>query len=127
MRTVLIGIGALIIGAIVGSAVTGYFVDRVHKRNYATVLAGNLGVAALQAELIKQGETNFVLDSLERTVPVMVKTVHENEFSKDSIAAEASLMATKRFYVCTGTAIPAEIGDVMHGVPLSENSCAADH
>ncbi len=113
----------LIIGAIAGAAAAGYAVDRFHKRQHASLLAGELGMAALQAELIKQGEVAIVLGTLERGLPDYVIAIHKNDLLQDSLVADTALMATKRFYVCTKTSIPEEISEILKPVSLAEDAC----
>jgi len=113
----------LTIGAAAGSAVTGYFVDRFHKRNYAILFAGELGGAAMQAEFIKFGEVTTVLETLEKSIPDRLIAIHENDLLRDAPAADSAMMATKRFYVCTGTTIPTEIVKILEPVRLPENAC----
>lgn len=123
MKTAILCALFLVIGAVAGSAFTGYFVDRFHKRYYATLFAGDLGRSALQAELIKSGEAATVLDTLERGLPDHVLTVRSNEVLRNSMIADTALMAAKRFYVCTGTRIPAEIDEIIREVSLAEDAC----
>ena len=123
MKTAILCVVFLIVGAIAGAAVAGYAVDRVHKTNAAKVYAGDLGSAAMQAELIKLGEVAIVLDTLERALPRYVVEIHKNELLRDSLIADTAMMATKRFYVCTGTSIPEEIGEILKPVALAEDAC----
>ena len=125
MKTAILCVVFLIIGAAAGSALTGYFVDRFHKRSYATFFAGELGLTAMHAEMIKQGDVDIVLGTLERAIPTYVIAIQENDLLRDSLTAETAMMATKRFYVCTKTSIPSEIAAHLERVSLPENTCEA--
>ncbi len=125
MKTFLLCALFLIVGAVAGSALSGYFVDRFHKRYYAILFAGDLGSRALQAELIKQGGVSIVLTSLENSFPDHVIAIRKNELLRDNMTADTALMATKRFYVCTGTSIPAQIGQILEPVSLPEDACGS--
>lgn len=123
MKTTILCAVSLIAGAAVGSILMAYFMSSLNQRNYAIMVAGDLGSAALQAELIKSGETATVLNTLERTIPLQVLTVHQNEMIRETMVTESAMQAVKRFYVCTQTPIPTEIVTVMEGVALPENVC----
>ena len=125
MKTVILCVVFLIAGAVAGSMLMGYFMNTLNKRSYAMFAASNLGLAAMQAEQIKLGATAFVLQSLENTIPEQVIMIHENEMVRETMTAEISLMAAKRFYVCTKTAIPEKIGPILEPVALPEDACAA--
>lgn len=125
MKTVILCVVFLIAGAVAGSMLMGYFMNTLNKRSYAMFAASNLGLAAMQAEQIKLGATAFVLQSLENTIPEQVIMIHENEMVRETMTAETSLMAAKRFYVCTKTAIPEKIGPILEPVALPEDACAA--
>jgi hypothetical protein len=125
MKTAILCVAFLIIGAAAGSALTGYFVDKFHKRAYATFFAGELGLTAMHAEMIKQGDVDIVLGTLERAIPTYVIAVSENSEMRDSMVGESAMMATKRFYVCTKTSIPSQIAVHLEGVSLPENTCEA--
>lgn len=123
MKTAILCVLFLIIGVGAGSALAGYFVDRSHKRHYATLLAGELGLDAMLAEQIKLGEVTIALGWLENSFPYRVVAIRENELLRDSMTADTAIMATKRFYVCTKTAIPAEIAEILQQVSLPEEAC----
>jgi D-alanine-D-alanine ligase-like ATP-grasp enzyme len=125
MKTAILCALFLIVGAVAGSAITGYLVNSVHERQNAILLAGDLGSAALQAELIKQGEVEIVLGTLERGIPIQVLAVDQKSVRDRTYLADSSIEAAKRFYVCTDTAIPAEISDIMQGVALPADACGA--
>ncbi|MEO8649113.1 MAG: hypothetical protein ABI539_08110 [Acidobacteriota bacterium] len=124
MKTVVLCVVFLIAGAAAGATLMAYFMNTLNKRSYAMFAASNLGLAAMQAELIKLGETALVLQSLENTIPDQVIMIHENEMVRESMTAEAALTATKRFYVCTKTPIPEKIGVVLESVALPDDACA---
>jgi len=123
MRTAILCGVCLIVGAVAGAAISGYFVNQFHKRYYAFLFVADLGSSALQAELIKQGDAAIVLDTLEKTIPLQVIQVHENESLRSASVADTSMMATKRFYMCTGTPIPVEIDKILEPVTLPEGMC----
>ena len=72
---------------------------------------------------VRNGEVAIVLDTLERALPRYVVEIHKNELLRDSLIADTAMMATKRFYVCTGTSIPEEIGEILKPVALAEDAC----
>ena len=125
MRTAILCAGFLIVGAVAGSSVTGYFLDRFYKRNTATFFAGELASSALQAELIKLGEVAIVLDTLEKSFPAHVIAIRENDLLQESMMADTAMRATKSFYVCTRTPVPAEISNILEQVTLPEDYCEA--
>lgn len=123
MKTLLLCILFLVIGAIAGSAVTGFFVNRFHQRYYAFFIASSLGLDAMNAEMIKLGEASTVVNSLEKSFPDRVISIKTDETMKDSMTADTAMMATKRFYVCTKTPIPEQIDEILAPVSLPEDAC----
>ncbi len=125
MKTAILCFVFLIVGAGAGSALTGYLIDKFHKRSYAILYAGELGLTAMQAEMIKQGDVEIVLGTLERSIPDYVIAISENGEMRDSMVGKSAMMATKRFYVCTKTPIPTQIAGQLESVSLPENTCEA--
>ena len=123
MKTAILCAVFLIVGAIAGSAATGYLANSVQERQNAVLLAGDLSSSILQAELIKLGEVEIVLGTLERGIPIQVLAIHQNSVRDKTFLADTSIQAAKRFYVCTNTAIPSEIRDIMQEVSLPEDAC----
>ena len=110
MKTVLLCILCLVVGAVGGAAIGAYVMKNIHERWVAMYLAGDLGLIAMQAEQIKMGDAPLLLQSFERTIPNLVVALDENGVLRNgSMSADTALMAVKRFYVCTKTDIPERI------------------
>lgn len=123
MKTVILCAVFLIVGAVAGSALTAYFVTDLYKRRFASFAAMDVATSAMHAEFIKLGDAETLLGMLERGLPNSIITIHENEVLRDSMGAHTAMMATKRFYVCTKTPIPAEIAEILEPVTLREDAC----
>ena len=124
MKTVLLCILCLVVGAVGGAAIGAYAMKNVHERWVAFYLAGGLTLTAMQAEQIKMGEAPMLLQSFERTIPDMVVALDENGVLRNgSMSADTALMAVKRFYVCTKTDIPQNIAPTLANVQLAEDAC----
>ncbi len=127
MKTVLLCILCLVVGAVGGAAVGAYATKSVHEKWVAFYLASGLALTAMQAEQIKMGEAPMLLQSFERTIPNMVVALDENEVLRNgSMSADTALMAVKRFYVCTKTDIPAHIAPKLANVQLAEDACPSE-
>lgn len=116
----------LILGSVAGSIVTGYFTSSLNKRILANTAQGDLVRDAMQAEKIKLGEAATVLATLERSIHSSVKLIGENSEIRGFLDTDLGLRAAKRFYVCTETAIPADIANILEPVSLGENGCGID-
>lgn len=123
MKIVILCLVFLIVGAAVGSTSMAYIMSSFQKRSFAMFAASDLGLAALQAELIKQGETATVLKTLEDNIPDKVIMIHENDEMRDETTSRPALVATKRFYVCTDTPVPERIAAIIGAVELPANAC----
>ena len=123
MKTVLLCILCLGVGAVGGAAIGAYAMKSVHERWVAMYLAGDLGLTAMYAEQIKMGEAPLLLQSFERTIPDRVVAFNENGVLRSGLTADTALMAVKRFYVCTKTDIPEGIVPILTNVPLAEDAC----
>lgn len=124
MKTVILCLVFLIAGIAAGSVFMAYFLNMAHKRYYVTIAAGDLGLAAMQAEQLKFGESATVLQTLENNIPDQVLLVHETLSMRDTPPVDSALMAAKRFYVCTKTPIPEKIAAILEPVELAANACA---
>src|SRR5687768_9898937 len=109
MKTAILSVSFLLLGAILGSVLVGYFLNGFYERQYAILNAMELGNSAMQAEFIKLGNAGLLLDSLERTMPQYLIMVSQDPRSKGALSVDTAMFAVKRFYVCTRTEIPAEI------------------
>ena len=125
MKTVLLCILCLAVGAVGGAAIGAYAMKNVHERWVAMYLVGELGLTAVYAEQIKMGEAPLLLESFERSIPNMVVALDENGALQSAATADSSLMAVKRFYVCTKTDIPERIAPKLANVSLAEDACSA--
>lgn len=124
MKTVVLCILCLVVGAVGGAAIGAYAMKNVHERWVAMYLASDLGLIAMQAEQIKMGLAPILLQSFERTIPNLVVALDENGVLRSgSVTADSALMAVKRFYVCTKTDIPAHIAPKLADVQLAEDAC----
>ena len=125
MKTALLCLVCFVVGVAVSWAVVGYLLQDIHRRQMAIMFAGDVGLAALRAEQMKLGEAEFVLQSIENSLPDQVVFLRENEMFKDNFVADSSLKGVKRFYVCTKTEIPERIAAIMAAIPLEDDACAA--
>ncbi len=123
MKTAIISASFFLLGAIVGSLAAGYFLNGIYERHYAILNAMELGSSAMQAEFIKQGDAQMVLDSIERNLPQHVIAVSQDPRSKGAMTVDTAMFAANRFYICTKTPIPAGIGDILNNVELSADAC----
>ena len=124
MKTVLLCILCLGVGAVGGAAIGAYAIKNVHERWVAMNLAGDLVLIAMYAEQIKMGEAPTLLQSFERTIPDLVVALDENGVLRSgSMTADTALRAVKRFYVCTKTDIPENIAPTLANVRLAEDAC----
>jgi hypothetical protein len=124
MRTAILCAVFLIVGAAAGSLTTGYIARNILQRQNAIVLAGDLGGDVMMAEMIRQGQANRVLASLENTIPLQVKMVNDPEIRERTFLAESSIGFAKRFYICTSTPVPSEIADIIEAADLAEDACS---
>ena len=106
MKTVVLCILCLFVGAVGGAAIGAYAMKNVHERWVAMYLTGDLGLIAMYAEQIKMGEAPSFLQSFERSIPDLIVALDENGVLQSAATADSTLMAVKRFYVCTKTDIP---------------------
>ena len=125
MKTVLLCILCLVVGAGGGGAIGAYAMKNIHERWVAMYLVGELGLLALYAEQIKMGETPLLLQSFERSIPRLVVALDENGVLQSAATADSALKTVKRFYVCTKTDIPESIAPKLANVPLAEDACSA--
>ena len=123
MKTVILCIVCFVVGVVVSWAVVGYLMKGINQRQLAMMYAGDVGLAAMRAEQLKLGAGEFVLQSLENGLPDQVVFLRENEMFKDNFVVDSSLMAVKRFYVCTKTEIPERIATVMSEIKLADDAC----
>lgn len=124
MKTVVLCIVFLVVGAVGGAAAGAYVMKGVHERWVVMDAAGDLGVTAMYAEQIKMGEAATLLQSFERTIPETVTALDESGvLGNGSITSDTALMAVKRFYVCTKTEIPAKIAPKLANVQLAADAC----
>ncbi len=127
MKTVLLCILCLGVGAGGGAAIGAYAMKNVHERWVAFYLASGLALTAMQAEQIKMGDAALLLQSFERTIPDLVVSLDEKGVLRDgSMTADTALMAVKRFYVCTKTDIPERIAPTLANVQLAEDACPSE-
>ncbi len=127
MKTVLLCILCLVVGAVGGAAVGAYVMRGVHEKWVAFYLASGLTLTAMQAEQIKMGDATLLLESFERTIPNLVVALDENGVLRnDSMSADTALMAVKRFYVCTKTEIPEQIAPKLANVQLAADTCPSE-
>ena len=123
MKTVLLCILCLGVGAVGGAAIGAYAMKNVHQQWVAMNLAGDLVLIAMYAEQIKMGEASTLLQSFERTIPDLVVALNENGVLRSGMTGDTALMAVKRFYVCTKTDIPESIAPILADVQLAEDAC----
>lgn len=123
MKTSILCLIFLIVGAAGGATLTGYLFERRHQGIYAFMFTSNLTLNAMQAEQLKLGESALVLENLEKSIPSLVTAIQENDMIRETLSADTAMKATKRFYVCTETAIPNEIVELLKPVSLPENAC----
>ena len=126
MKTVLLCILCLVVGAVGGAAIGAYVMKNVHERWVAMNLVGELGLTAMYAEQIKMGDAPLLLQSFERSIPDRIVALDEKGVLQRAATADSSLMAVKRFYVCTKTDIPERIAPKLANVPLPEDACPPD-
>lgn len=126
MKIAILSVSFFLFGAILGSVLVGYFLNGFYERQYAILNAMELGSSAMQAEFIKQGNAGFLLDSLERTMPQHLIMVSQDPRSKGALSVDTAMRAVKRFYVCTKTAVPAEIVDILDNVEIPEDACGIE-
>lgn len=63
----------LIAGMIAGCIATNYYWSWYHKEWASIIHSGELGKTAMHAQLLKEGETAYVLGLYENSIPEMVK------------------------------------------------------
>ncbi|HVF46182.1 MAG TPA: hypothetical protein VNA17_01310, partial [Pyrinomonadaceae bacterium] len=68
----------------------------------------------------------LLLDSLERTMPQYLIMVSQDPRSKGALSVDTAMLAVKRFYVCTQTAIPSEIVDILNSVEIPADACGTE-
>lgn len=124
MKTLILCIVCFVIGVVVSWAVVGYLMKGIHQRQLALMYAGNVGLMAMQAEQMKLGAGDFVLQSLENGLPDQVVFLRENEMFKDNFMVDTALRSVKSFYVCTKTEIPERIAPIMAEIDLADDACA---
>jgi hypothetical protein len=123
MKTAILCIVCFAVGAIVSWTVVGYFMKGINQRQLALLYAGDVAIAAMHAEQMKLGEGDFVLQSIENSLPDQVIFLRENEMFKDNFVVDTALMSVKRFYVCTKTEIPERIAPIMAEIKLEDDAC----
>ena len=123
MKTVLLCIVCLVVGAAGGAAIGAYAMKNVHEQWVAMYLSGDLGLIAMYAEQIKMGDAPLLLQSFERTIPDLVVALDEKGVLRSGLTGDSALMAVKRFYVCTKTDIPESIVPTLANVQLAEDAC----
>lgn len=123
MKTALFCVASFLLGAVIGGFVVGNRMKEMIQRQLAMTFAADVVVASIQAEQMKLGLGDIVLRTMEEGFPGRVIFIHENEIFKGEPAADTALMAVKRFYVCTKTAIPESIATVMSEIALAEDAC----
>lgn len=80
----------------------------------------NAAANVLLAHQLKDGNAAFVLAPAERNIVSDVLSLSANDDLKNTLSADTSLNASKRFYVCTKTEIPSEIASIMNALPPVE-------
>lgn len=125
MKTAILCLIFLIVGAAGGAALTGYLFERRHQGIYAFMFTSNLTLNAMQAEQLKLGESALVLENLEKSIPSLVTAIHENDMFRETMSADTAMKATKSFYICTGTPVPAEISELLVRVALPDDACGS--
>lgn len=124
MKTVLLCILCLVVGAVGGGAIGAYAMKNVHEQWMALNVAGDLVLVAMYAEQLKMGEGALLLQSFERSIPDMVVALDENGVLRNgSMSSDTALKAVKRFYVCTKTDIPEKIAPTLANVQIAEDAC----
>jgi len=126
IKTVTLGASCFLLGIIVGSVLVGYFLSGVYERQRAMLGAMELTSSAMQAQFIKMGNTTLLLDSIERTLPQQIVTVSQDPHIKETLSRHTAMRAAKEFYVCTKTAIPPEISDILQQVELPDDICPGE-
>ncbi|MGD9587479.1 MAG: hypothetical protein AB7V11_01135 [Pyrinomonadaceae bacterium] len=114
------------LGVIAGSVMVGYFLNGFFERQRSMLGAMGLTSSAMQAQFIKMGNSALLLDSIERTLPLQIVTVSQDPQLKETLSRDTAMLAAKEFYVCTKTAIPPEIGDILQQVELPDDICPVE-
>jgi hypothetical protein len=124
MKRLLKAVAIFALGAAIGCAVTGFVVNKFHRGQLAWIRASQVGVDALLAQLLREGNAQIVLESADRRLIDGVLDLHRSDDVKNLYIAEISLTAAKRYYVCTKMEYPSEIASIMNNLPpVPESEC----
>jgi len=105
------------LGLAIGGGVTGYVVDRTYRWRLAQIYSMQVGVDALLAQSLREGNAQIVLEGTDRRLVDGIPELLRNDELKDLGTSKISLAAAKRYYVCTKTEIPPEIVPILNDLP----------
>lgn len=124
MKSVLKVVAIFALGLVVGCGVTGFVLNRFHKGQMAFIRASDVGLDAMLAQFLREGNAQLILESADKRLVEGVIELSRNDEFKDMLTAETALSAAKRYYVCTKTEYPAEIAQIMNDLPPGlESQC----